>query len=96
MLAARELGLLVPQDVSVAGFDGIDLPWLAPDVLTTVRQPLAEMGRTAAEMLSAMIDGREPHGRQVELATELVVRSSTAPPRELLAAQSPGPGELRV
>jgi LacI family transcriptional regulator len=36
------------------------------------------MGRTAAEMLVTMIDGHEPHGRQVELATELVGRSSTA------------------
>jgi hypothetical protein len=38
------------------------------------------MGRTAAEMLLTMIEGREPHGRQVELATQLIVRSSTAPP----------------
>ena len=92
--AARVTGRRIPEDLSVVGFD--DLPisrWFSPP-LTTVRQPLAEMGRTAAEMLSAMIDGREPHGRQVELATELVVRSSTAPPRELLAAQRPG--ELRV
>ena len=62
------------------GFD--DLPmsrWVSPP-LTTVRQPLAEMGRTAAEMLLTMIDRREPFGRQVELATELIVRSSTAPP----------------
>ena len=41
------------------------------------------MGRTAAEMLSTMIDRREPSGRQVELATELIVRSSTAPPESL-------------
>ena len=62
------------------GFD--DLPisrWVSPP-LTTVRQPLAEMGRTAAEMLLTMIESREPVGRQIELATELIVRSSTAPP----------------
>jgi LacI family transcriptional regulator len=53
--------------------------WVSPP-LTTIRQPLAEMGRTAAEMLLTMIDRREPFGRQVELATELIVRSSTAPP----------------
>jgi LacI family transcriptional regulator len=78
--AARVTGRRIPEDLSVVGFD--DLPisrWFSPP-LTTVRQPLVEMGRIAAEMLSAMIDGREPHGRQVELATELVVRSSTAPP----------------
>jgi LacI family transcriptional regulator len=75
--AARATGRRIPEDLSVVGFD--DLPiarWFSPP-LTTVRQPLAEMGRIAAEMLLAMIDQREPHGRQVELATELIVRSST-------------------
>ncbi len=94
--AARLLHLRVPDDLSVVGFD--DLPisrWFSPP-LTTVRQPLAEMGRTAAEMLSAMIDGREPRGRQVELATELVVRSSTAPLAQGAAVRSPHPGETRV
>ena len=78
--AARVSGRRVPEDLSVVGFDDIPMSrWFSPP-LTTVRQPLAEMGRVAAAMLSAMIDGHEPHGRQVELATELVVRSSTAPP----------------
>lgn len=75
--AARATGRRIPEDLSLVGFD--DLPmsrWFSPP-LTTVRQPLAEMGWTAAEMLVAMIEEREPHGRQVELATELVVRSST-------------------
>ena len=55
VLAARELGLRVPDDVSIAGFDGLDLPWLAPDVLTTVRQPLAEKGRQAGEAALSLI-----------------------------------------
>lgn len=79
--AARVTGRHIPEDLSIVGFD--DLPisrWVSP-ALTTVRQPLAEMGRTAAEMLLTMIDRREPSGRQVELATELIVRSSTAPPK---------------
>ena len=94
--AARVTGRRIPDDLSVVGFD--DLPisrWFSPP-LTTVRQPLAEMGRTAAEMLSAMIDGREPHGRQVELATELVVRSSTAAPPGRAAVGSTEAGETRV
>src|SRR5699024_7419356 len=41
ILAARERGVRVPEDLSVAGFDGLDLPWLGSDRLTTVRQPLA-------------------------------------------------------
>lgn len=79
--AARVTGRHIPEDLSIVGFD--DLPisrWVSP-ALTTVRQPLAEMGRTAAEMLLTMIERREPSGRQVELATELIVRSSTGPPK---------------
>ncbi len=78
--AARQRGLRIPQDLSVVGFD--DLPvsrWLSPP-LTTVRQPLAEMGRVAADMLGTLIEGLPLASRRVELATELVVRGSTAPP----------------
>ena len=78
VLAARELGLRVPQDVSVAGFDGIDLPWLAPDVLTSVRQPLAEKGRAAAREAVRLLAG-EP-ADSIELPVELVVGTTTAPP----------------
>ena len=79
--AARVTGRRIPEDLSVVGFDDLAISrWFSPP-LTTVRQPLAEMGRIAEEMLLTMIEGREPPGRQVELATELVVRSSTAPPR---------------
>jgi beta-xylosidase len=79
--AARLAGLRVPQDLSVVGFD--DLPlcrWLSPP-LTTVRQPLEEMGRTAARTLFQLLDGEDLVSTRVELATELRVRHSTAPPR---------------
>lgn len=79
--AARVRGLRVPEDLSVVGFD--DLPmsrWAAPP-LTTVRQPLFEMGRLAAETLLSINDGRPPRSHRIELATELIVRESTAPPR---------------
>jgi LacI family transcriptional regulator len=76
--AARQHGLRIPQDLSVVGFD--DLPaarWVSPP-LTTVRQPLAEMGQVAAGMLGELIEGVQPRTRRVELATELIIRDSTA------------------
>jgi LacI family transcriptional regulator len=78
--AARELGLRVPQDVSVVGYD--DLPvisWVGP-ALTTVRQPLQEMASTATRMVLDLASGRRPSNLRIDLAVELVVRESTAPP----------------
>lgn len=76
--AARGMGLAVPEDLSVVGFD--DAPIIA-DVasLTTVRQDHAAKGRAAGEMLVALLRGEEPPG-PVLLPTRLVVRGSTAPP----------------
>jgi LacI family transcriptional regulator len=79
--AARQRGLRIPQDLSVVGFD--DLPvarWVSPP-LTTVRQPLAEMGRAAAQMLGELIENRPLPSRRVELSTELITRESTGPAR---------------
>jgi LacI family transcriptional regulator len=80
--AARRRGLRIPQDLSVVGFD--DLPvarWVSPP-LTTVRQPLTEMGSAAAQMLGELIDGIPLRSTRVELSTELITRESTAAPRE--------------
>ena len=79
--AAAEAGLRIPADLSVVGFD--DLPkaqWTIPP-LTTIRQPLTEMGAAAAGMVVALAAGGPLPHQRVELATELVVRESTAPPR---------------
>jgi LacI family xylobiose transport system transcriptional regulator len=79
--AARRLGLRVPQDLSVVGFDDMsDASWSAPP-LTTIRQPFGDMGAVATQMLVSLVAG-EPAKPRVELATSLVVRGSTArPPR---------------
>ncbi|MEU6719071.1 LacI family DNA-binding transcriptional regulator [Nonomuraea sp. NPDC046802] len=77
--AAHELGLRIPDDLSVVGFD--DLPptrWAVPP-LTTIRQPLTEMAVTAANMLVKLAQGEPLPQSRIELGTELVVRSSTAP-----------------
>jgi LacI family transcriptional regulator len=79
--AVRQHGWRVPDDVSVVGFD--DLPesrWSSPP-LTTVRQPLAEMGALAARNLLRLAAGDTIESHRVELATALTVRESTAPPR---------------
>jgi LacI family transcriptional regulator len=79
--AATEMGLSVPADLSVVGFDDLDLSRVVTPRLTTVRQPLEEMARMGVELLIRLIEGREIHTLHIELATELVLRGSTAPPR---------------
>ena len=78
--AAREIGLHVPDDLSVIGYDDIE----AADYvgLTTVRQQLLESGRRGAEVLLAEIGSRSEEPPVVHLAPELVVRATTAPPKE--------------
>ncbi|WP_020015044.1 LacI family DNA-binding transcriptional regulator [Promicromonospora sukumoe] len=76
--AAAALGLRIPDDVSVVGFD--DLPearWLSP-ALTTVHQPIAEMGGAALRMLLRLGGDVPREAPREELATRLVVRGSTA------------------
>jgi LacI family transcriptional regulator, xylobiose transport system transcriptional regulator len=77
--AAREAGVRIPADLSVVGFDDIEPAlWCGPP-LTTVRQPLVEMGAAAAELVLALAAGQDPEHTRLELATELVIRQSTAP-----------------
>lgn len=78
--AARRAGLAIPRQLSVVGFDDIEYArWCGP-ALTTVRQPLVEMGAAAANLVLALAAGDPPAQTRVELATTLVVRASTAPP----------------
>jgi LacI family transcriptional regulator len=77
---ARELGLRVPEDLSVVGFDDSEQAAIVTPSLTTVRQPLAEMGRMAVSLLLRLLENQRVEALNVELATRLVVRESTAPP----------------
>ena len=79
MEAAAARGLRVPEDLSVAGFDDIDVSRATTPRLTTVRQPLQEMGRTAVTMLMRQLDGHAHEALSMELETRLVVRESTGP-----------------
>jgi LacI family transcriptional regulator len=80
--AAHAAGLRVPEDLSVVGFDDTYMAaWSCPP-LTTVHAPLQEMGRVALRTLLRIVDGGTVDSHHVELATELVVRASTGPPRQ--------------
>ena len=78
MQAARARGLRVPEDLSIVGFDDIELAAIVTPALTTVRQPLAEMGRMAVSLLTRLLDGQRFEALHVELATRFIVRDSTA------------------
>jgi LacI family transcriptional regulator len=78
--AARARGVRVPEDLSVVGFDDVEHATIVTPELTTVRQPLAEMGRTAVSLLNRLLERERFETLHVELATRLVVRGSTAPP----------------
>jgi len=77
--AARVRGLRIPDDLSVVGFDDTPVARLAAPPLTTVRQPLREMGAVAVRTALRLAAGEPVDSHHVELATELVVRQSTAP-----------------
>jgi len=83
--AARALGLNVPAEFSVVGFD--DLPQAAQSFpgLTTVRQPLHDMGQIAARALLSLLSGQQLLPDHMQLPTELIVRKSTAPPADVPA-----------
>jgi DNA-binding LacI/PurR family transcriptional regulator len=80
MSAARDIGVLVPRDLSIVGFDDIDVAAHVEPPLTTIHQPIREKGAEAARLLLAGIEHREPRSEQRRLPTRLIVRGSTGPP----------------
>jgi LacI family transcriptional regulator len=84
--ALHEAGLRVPEDVSVIGFDDIQSAAYQIPSLTTIRQPLERMGRTAAQLLLKRLAG-EVTTDLVYVEPELIVRESTAPPKSTPATK---------
>lgn len=80
MEAVRNRGLRLPDDISVLGFDDIPQAAQVHPELTTVRQPLAEMGRTAVQLLFSYIEAPDAGVRRIELPTALSIRASCQPP----------------
>jgi DNA-binding LacI/PurR family transcriptional regulator len=76
--AARSLGIRVPEQLSVVGFDDVDAAGYVG--LTTVRQPLFESGRRGGELLLRALAGRPLHAHTEVMSLELVVRGTTGPP----------------
>ncbi len=74
--ATNEVGLEIGTDISITGFD--DIPLAAN--LTTVRQPMSQLGKTAADMLVKLLKGKKVSPLHVQLDTELIVRESTGKP----------------
>ena len=78
-------GVRVPEDVSVIGFDDIEVSGYFVPALTTVSQPRVQIGRRAAEMLFELIQGEaDPKDAHPQLDVALVVRDSTAAPSLLV------------
>lgn len=77
MDVAKEAGLTIGEDISIVGFDDIDMASHSYPSLTTVRQPMAAMGETALDMLVSLLQGRTVLQPRRELPTELIIRAST-------------------
>ncbi len=90
--AASERSLRVPEDISVTGYDDIDLGRSTTPAITTVRQPLEEMGRMAVSLLMRLVAGHAVDTLHIELATHLIVRGSTASVSTSAPVRLRGPG----
>jgi LacI family transcriptional regulator len=84
ILAIQEAGLRVPADISVVGFDDITAAAYGNPSITTVRQPLREMGKLAAKTVVGRIENGDAYISEIAVKPEFVVRQSTACPRALL------------
>jgi DNA-binding LacI/PurR family transcriptional regulator len=86
----HERGLHVPEDISIVGFDDIAFAELSNPQLTTVCLPRVELGRKAVEALMTTIEHPESRGVETTISTYLILRDSTAPPREFAGRSANG------
>jgi len=91
-LAARELDVSCPEELSVVGFDNLDFTEFTAPGLTTVHQSGYQLGATAARLLLERIDGSKQRIKKVVLPTELKIRQSATPPR----GRAPAAGRKRT
>ena len=82
--ALRDANLRVPDDISVVGFDDIKAAAYHNPSLTTIRQPLHDMGQSAARILLQRIQGFKEYPKEFAVPPELIIRESTAPPNARL------------
>jgi LacI family transcriptional regulator/LacI family xylobiose transport system transcriptional regulator len=81
--AARQEGFAVPDDLAVMSFDDTMVAAMACPPLSAVRQPFAELGHEATRVLMRLAEGRPPASSRIELATKLVLRTSTSARRRV-------------
>jgi len=82
LLALRSMGLSIPQDVSLVGFDDFDLATFTDPQITVVAQPIAEIGPLAAKLLLDRLGGKRVAPRHMSFPTRLIVRGSVSPPKK--------------
>jgi LacI family transcriptional regulator, repressor for deo operon, udp, cdd, tsx, nupC, and nupG len=82
MNVLHHYGFSIPEDMSVMGFDDIRYAGLMRPALTTIHQPLEDIGRAAMQLLLQQLKGQQPENKQVELPFQLVIRQSTGPAPE--------------
>ncbi len=79
MRSARDLGLKIPDDLSIFGFDNVELAQASDPPLTTIRQPAVQMGQAAARKLFALINNEKDTYTETILPIEVIIRGSTGP-----------------
>jgi LacI family transcriptional regulator len=85
--AINRVGLRVPDDISVVGFDDIELSQFTQPPLTTIRLSRDELGRKAFDALYETVEGTQSRGQEIKVNTRLVLRESTAPAKVGPSAQ---------